>query len=517
MGRKERGNARPMSSAKVDLHTLSRVTNWLIVALTAAFFVAGWKISFWFHFLTVAFLFLTVMNFFYRFVQSRHAVLRNFGVLGQARYVIESVGPELRQYLFSSDTEERPFNRVERSEVYRKAKGIDAAVSFGSSLNYDSTEIKIRHSMFPTPHDQLEPYRLTIGEERGLESRYTLTKVVMASAMSFGSLGAPAVRAIGRGALRAGIPMNTGEGGFPKHHLAEGCDLIFQMGTAKFGVRDESGLLDDGKLADLAARPQVKMVEIKFSQGAKPGKGGLLPKEKITREISDLRGVPMGQDVVSPPYHPECRTNPETVRFIRRVQDVAGVPVGIKFCVGSLEDVRALFDEMARQDVFPDYVSIDGGEGGTGAAPKAYIDSFGMPLLPALCGVQRLLVETGIRDRLKLFAAGKLISASKWVQALSLGADAVYTARGFMLALGCIQAMHCGDNTCPVGITTHDPVLQHGLVVEDKARRVHNYVEGVCRDFEDLLCSVGVKSARDLAPEHLYIPSASVIAGEVFA
>ncbi|GMR23460.1 MAG: FMN-binding glutamate synthase family protein [Acidobacteriota bacterium] len=503
-----------MTGGTIGLHGLSRFTNRMIVVLAAGFLAAGVYVSFWFHFLTVFFILLTVMNFFYRHVQTRHAVLRNFGILGQARYVIESVGPELRQYLFASDTEERPFNRHERSEVYRKAKGIDSAVSFGSQAAYDSLEIKIRHSLYPTDSAELEPFRLVLGEERGIAARYTLTKPVMISAMSFGALGEPAVRALGRGAGLAGIPMNTGEGGYPKHHLAEGCDLIFQMGTAKFGIRDTDGRLDEEQLRALAGQDAVKMVEIKFSQGAKPGKGGLLPKEKITREISELRGVPMGRDVISPPFHDECRDVGSTVRFIRRVQDVTELPVGIKTCVGSFAELRTLFEEMKSRDVYPDYISIDGGEGGTGAAPKAYIDGFGVPLLPALHGVQRLLRELGIRDRMKLFAAGKLISSYKWVVAMSLGADAVYTARGFMLALGCIQTLQCGNNTCPVGITTHDPILQRGLVIEDKAARVANYAQGVVHDFEALLCSVGVRSARELTIDNLYIPPASILARE---
>jgi len=503
-----------MASGTIDLHKLSRFANGSIVALAGVFLAAGVHLSFWFHFLTVFFVLLTILNFFYRHVQTSHTVLRNFGILGQARYVLESIGPELRQYLFSSDTEERPFNRDERSEVYRKAKGIDSTVSFGSQASYDATEIKIRHSLFPTDPSALEPFLLTLGEEREIENRYTIQGPMIISAMSFGALGAPAVRALGRGARMAGIPLNTGEGGHPKYHLMEGCDLIFQMGTAKFGVRGAEGGLDEGKLRALAGEDAVKMIEIKFSQGAKPGKGGLLPKEKITEEISELRGVPMGQDVISPPFHAECRDAGSTVLFIRRIQDISRLPVGIKLSVGSFKELRALFTEMKAQNAYPDYVSIDGGEGGTGAAPKPYVDAFGLPLLPALHGVQQLLTELEIRDRMKLFAAGKLISAAKCVIAMSLGADAVYTARGFMLALGCIQALQCGKNTCPVGITTHDPSLQRGMVIEEKAARVRNYVENVTHDFDELLCSIGVRSARELGLDNLYIPPASILAGK---
>ncbi|MDF1700624.1 MAG: FMN-binding glutamate synthase family protein [Planctomycetota bacterium] len=503
-----------MSTAKVDLHRLSRVANWAIPGLAVASLVAGMTVSFWFHFLTVFFLLLTVMNLFYRFVQTRHTILRNFGAIGQLRYVMESLGPELRQYFFSNDTEERPFSRVERAEVYRKAKGIDAAVAFGSQLEFGPKEIKLRHSMYPTPHDELEPFRLTFGEERGIASAYTIDKPIMISAMSFGALSEPAVRSLSRGAKHAGIAMNTGEGGWPKHHLEEGADLIFQMGTAKFGVRDEGGLLDDAKLRKLAALPQMKMIEIKFSQGAKPGKGGLLPKEKITAEIAELRGVPMGEDVVSPPSHPECYDNASTLEFIQRVQEVSGLPTGIKFCVGSLDQTAEFLREMAHSKIFPDYIAIDGGEGGTGAAPKPYLDSFGMPLMPALRGVHTILTDLEIRDRTKLIAAGKLIGAAKWTMALAMGADAIYSARGFMLALGCIQALHCGDNTCPVGITSHDRTLKHGLVISDKAQRVQQYVHGSVHDFEEILCSTGVKSARELCMDNLYVPPQSILAGE---
>ena len=499
-------------AATIDLHKLAKATNLLLVLLAVVFLAAGIYLSFWFHFVSVPLLLLTVMNFFYRHVQTRHAVLRNFGLMGQVRYALESLGPELRQYLFASDTEERPFNRDERAEVYRKAKGIDAAVSFGSQMDFDAREIKLRQSIYPTPEADLEPFRVTFGEERGLDTAFTITKPPIISAMSYGALGRNAVRSLARGARIAGIPMNTGEGGYPKHHLAEGCDLIFQMGTAKFGVRHEDGRLDPAKLEALAAQEHVRMIEIKLSQGAKPGKGGLLPKEKITDEIAELRNVPRDRDVISPAGHAECTDDASTVRFIRQVQEVSGLPVGMKMCVGRFEEVRSLLEEMKRQDVFPDYISIDGGEGGTGAAPKPYIDGFGLPLLAGLSGVQQLAVELGVRDRFKMMAAGKLINAGKQVIAMSLGADAVYTARGFMLSIGCIQALQCAHNTCPVGITTHDPHLQHGLVVEDKARRVANYVDGLVHDFDQIVRSLGVRSTKALGPGNLYIPAQSILA-----
>jgi len=504
-------------AASIDLHKISRFANLAIPSIAVLFFLGGHYVSFYFHFLTVIFLLLTVVNLFYLFIQKKHTILRNFGILGQARYIIESIGPEMRQYLFASDTEERPFNRIERSEIYRKAKGIDSASSFGSQLNFDNSEIKIRHSMYPVDRVDIKQYSLTFGEERRLENTYTIDKPYLISAMSYGALGENAVRALARGARIAGIGMNTGEGGIPKYHMTEGGDLIFQMGTAKFGVRNEDGSLNDEKLRKLCAEPTIKMVEIKLSQGAKPGKGGLLPKEKITQEISELRGVPMDQDVVSPAHHIECVCKKTTVAFIKHVQDVCMIPVGIKLCVGKTSDFLELVLEMKAQDVFPDFIAVDGAEGGTGASPKAFMDGYGMPLMPALYSVNEILVRERVRDRLKIIASGKLINSSKQFVALALGADAIYSARGFMLSLGCIQAMLCGNNTCPVGITTHDPSLQKGLIVDEKAKRVANYVHGLEHDFYEMLAASGIKDINSINIEQLYIPEDTALAGQIKA
>lgn len=504
----------------VNLHKLARVTNASLIILPPMFFAAGVWLSFYFHFLTVASTFFLIVNFFYRHVQNHHAILRNFGLIGQGRYLIESIGPEMRQYLYASDREERPFNRLERQNIYRKSKNVNSAVSFGTLLDYDSTEIKLRHSMFPTPEAERRSYRLTFGEERNLSEPYTIDKPLIISAMSYGALGSNAVRALARGAAMAGIPMNTGEGGYPKYHLMEKADLIFQMGTAKFGVRTENGDLDEQALVDLATAPQIKMIEIKFSQGAKPGKGGLLPKEKITPEIAELRRVPRDRDVISPPYHRECFDLPSTVAFIRRVQSLVPIPVGIKMCIGSLSEASRFIEEMKRQDVFPDWIAIDGGEGGTGAAPGAFVDWVGMPLWPALYGMACLLDGAGVRGRTKLLAAGKLIDAGRQAIAFALGADAIYTARGFMFALGCIQARECGNNTCPVGITTHDASLQAGLVPKVKSHRVLQYVNNTLHELDELTIAMGKSCPTQLTLDNLYIPTGSnlwrMVANEPF-
>ena len=491
----------------VDLEKVSRTANVAIVVFFAAFGAAGTFLSFYFHFLTVAFFLMILLNLYWRHFQTSHTLLANFGFLAQIRYISESVGPEFRQYLFASDTEERPFSRVERAEVYRKAKGIDSSSAFGSLLTYDRSEMKLRHSLYPVDKAQMEPFDVAVGAARGLATTYRIKRPVMISAMSFGALGSNAVRALARGAAAAGVPMNTGEGGYPKHHLVEGCDLIFQMGTAKFGVRTEGGRLDDGKLAALAALDPIKMIEIKLSQGAKPGKGGLLPKEKITAEIAELRGVPMGRDVISPAHHLECVDASSTVAFIGRVQRVSGLPTGIKFCLGRPDELRELVAEMKRQDIVPDFITVDGGEGGTGAAPKSFMDDMGMPLFAALPETHRILQEAGVRDRLVIFASGKLISAGMQLKALSLGADVTYSARGFLLALGCIQALQCNRNTCPVGITTHHQHLQSGLDVEAKSQRVVNYIEALHHDHVELLAAMGRSSARELTEINVSLPA----------
>lgn len=493
----------------IDLHKVANFTNASLVILNVAFFFAGIYFSFYFHFFTIALLFVNIVNFFYRHIQTEHTLLRNFGILGQARYLIESIGPEIRQYLIASDTEERPFNRDERSEVYRKAKNVDSAASFGSHMNFDSTEIKVRHSMFPSDIEGLAPFRVTFGEARGVAQPYTIEKPLIISAMSYGALGMSAVRALARGASLAGIPMNTGEGGFPKYHLMEEGDLIYQIGTAKFGVRKEDGSLDSDKLVEIASKPQVKMIEIKLSQGAKPGKGGLLPKEKITEEIAELRGIPQDRDAVSPRHHVECTDIDSTLAFISKIQGLVDLPVGIKICLGSAREFEDFVRGMVENETFPDWITVDGAEGGTGAAPQAFMDRVGVPLYPALHTVNTLLKKYGIRDRIRILASGKLITPSKQFTAMALGADAITSARGFILALGCIQALQCGNNTCPIGITTHDPSLQAGLIPEVKAERVKNYVNNTVHDLKELLAASGKKCLSDLSIDQLYIPGDS--------
>ena len=498
------------SNFTVNLEKLAKVLNQALYVFTLGSFLLAYYKSHYFYYLGSFFLFVTLLNIYYRHIQKKHALLSNFGILAQLRYLLESLGPELRQYLFMSDTEEKPFSRLERAEVYRKSKGIELSAAFGSLDNFGPQEIKLRHSMYPMNKQDMSPFSLTFGDLRNCPNPYTIDKPFMISAMSYGSLSQPAVRALSRGAKKSGVVMNTGEGGFPKYHLMEGADLIFQMGTAKFGVRNDDSSLNDEKLKKLANENAIKMIEIKLSQGAKPGKGGILPKEKINKEISELRGVPMGEDVLSPSSHIECKSPEKTVQLIKRVQEVSQKPVGIKLCFGRRDEFQKLVEEMKSQDVFPDYIAIDGSEGGTGAAPKVFLDDVGVPIYKALVEVNNILNELNVRDRTKIIASGKLFNAGKQMIALSLGADAIYVARGFMLSIGCIQSLLCNNNRCPVGITTHDPHLTAGLDIEDKSERAANYVRNLWKDHKEVLAALGKKQHSELNRDNLFIPFDSI-------
>ena len=483
----------------MNLEKLSQFVNFfLLLGFLASLCSLFFYPFFWLYFITGVLFIINAVNFYYRHIQKTHTLLANFGILAQVRYIIESLGPEFRQYLYSSDVEGRPFNRVDRSDIYKKSKNIESSAAFGSLLNFDRSEMKLKHSMFPVLKTEIEKFSLTFGEERNLKQAYTIDNPVMIGAMSYGALGSKAIRALARGAFKAGIPLNTGEGGYPKYHLMEKCDLIFQMGTAKFGVRDSKGALDEEKLKSLSQHPQIKMIEIKFSQGAKPGKGGLLPKEKITKEIAELRGVERGKDVVSPPHHLECTDYKSTCLFIKKVQDVSELPVGVKFCLGQVDELAQWVKTMSEMDIFPDYLSIDGAEGGTGAAPKIFMDHVGWPVFSALPLVHQILEQVDVRKKMKIVASGRLVNSGKQMMALAQGADAIYTARGFMLALGCIQALRCNNNSCPVGITTHSKALMRGLDIEDKSERIKHYVHNLNHDYYEMLSSLGQKSFDSL-------------------
>ncbi len=490
----------------INLEKTARLLNGFLLGLLIFSIVAGffWNTSWYW---LAGFLFpINLLNGYYLYVQTNHALLANFGILALFRYLVESIGPEFRQYLYSSDTEEKPFNRTERADVYKQAKNQEKSSAFGSLLNFDNKALKLKHSFYPLDKKKLQPFRMCFGEERGLKKSYTINKALMIGGMSYGALGKKAIHALSLGAKKAGIPLNTGEGGYPKYHLMGGADLIFQMGTAKFGVRNKDGSFNPDLLEKISKLDPVKMIEIKFSQGAKPGKGGFLPKEKITEEIAELRGISKEKDAISPAGHTECFSAESTVQFIKKIQEISLLPVGIKFCLGSTREMETMFQEMKKQNSYPDYIAIDGSEGGTGAAPKTFMDDLGYPVFPALEKITSLMKDLKIRDKFKIVTAGKLISAGKQMMALCMGANAIYTARGFMLALGCIQALRCNNNTCPVGITTHSEKLQHGLNIEEKSERVKNYVSNLDHHHYEMLSAMGEIKFSNLTRDNLIFP-----------
>ncbi|MEO1078782.1 MAG: FMN-binding glutamate synthase family protein [Pseudomonadota bacterium] len=444
--------------------------------------------------------------------QTKQTIRRNYPVVGRFRYFFEHLGEFFRQYFFALDREELPFNRAERSWVYRAAKETDSTIAFGSTrpLNQEG-DIIFLSSAFPTlEEDAVEPRPVTIGAESCTQP-YTTSSILNISAMSYGAISRPAVEALSKGAAEAGIWYNTGEGGLSPFHLEGGCDIVFQIGTAKYGVRDVEGKLDDHKLRDIAAHEQVRMFEIKMSQGAKPGKGGILPGAKVTAEIARIRGIPEHSDSISPNGHPDVRSVDDLLDMVDHVRRVTNKPVGFKTVVGQTEFFRDLFELVHQRGIAsaPDFITIDSADGGTGAAPQPLIDYVGMPLSESLPMVVDMLHEYGLRERVKVIASGKLINPAKVAWALASGADFCASARGFMFALGCIQALQCNKNTCPTGITTHDRELQRGLVPEEKRKRVAAYARAVAHDVGIIAHSCGVPEPRLLERRHVRIIEAA--------
>jgi glutamate synthase domain-containing protein 2 len=439
--------------------------------------------------------------------QTKHAVRRNFPVVGRMRYVLEDMGEFLRQYLFSQDREEMPFNRAERSYVYRAAKNVDTTVAFGSTRRLNSTGTVIfANCAFP----MLDNETRSAGEvEIGPYARtpYCTCSIFNVSGMSFGAISRPAVLALSRGAKAAGVWMNTGEGGLSPFHLEGGADIVFQIGTAKYGVQDGQGNLSDEKLRQVAAHEQVRMIEIKLSQGAKPGKGGILPGAKVTAEIANIRGIPMGEDSISPNRHPEVENAGDLLDMIAHIREVTGKPVGFKAVIGAYGWLEDLFEEINTRGIesAPDFITIDSADGGTGAAPPSLIDYVGLPIHESLPLVVDMLAAHGLRERIKVATSGKLITPAEVAWALCVGADFVNSARGFMFSLGCIQALQCNKNTCPTGITTHDARLQKGLDPTNKSRRVQSYAEHMHHEIDIIAHSCGVAEPRELGRVHCRI------------
>jgi len=449
--------------------------------------------------------FITLVVFYITDVtQTRHAIRRNYPVVGRFRYFFEHLGEFFRQYFFSMDREELPFNRAERSWVYRAAKHIDTTVAFGSTrdLKPAGTTIFV-NCAFPTlGADAVPPGEVMIGPYA--KRPYLTRSLYNISGMSYGALSAPAITALANGAKKTGCWMNTGEGGTSPYHLEPGCDLVVQIGTAKYGVRDLAGNLSDEKLAELANHEQVRMFEIKLSQGAKPGKGGILPGAKVSPQIAEIRGIPVGEDSISPNRHPDINSVDELLDMMNHIRELTGRPVGFKTVVGASGWLDELFDEVKKRGIetAPDFITVDGAEGGTGAAPMPLIDEVGLPLREGLPLVVDKLNLHGMRDRVKVIASGKLVHPAKVAWALCMGADFCTSARGFMFALGCIQALQCNKNTCPTGITTHDVKLQRGLDPLDKAQRVASFQDQIEHEVGIIAHSCGVMEPRQLRRFH---------------
>lgn len=437
--------------------------------------------------------------------QTKHSVRRNFPVLGRLRYFLENLGVYLRQYFFANDREELPFNRATRTWVYETAKGLSSIVGFGSTndMRQAGTRIFV-NSPYPALDEECEPApALVIGP--ACDKPFEAKRIVNISGMSYGALSSVAVQALSRGAAAAGIWMNTGEGGLSPHHLVADCDRIFQIGTAKYGVRDLDGNLSDNRLREVSEH--VNAFEIKLAQGAKPGKGGILPAVKVSHEIALVRGIPPGQASRSPSRHLDIKSADDLLDMVARIRDVTGRPVGFKTVISDLGYPEQLCEAILKRGTehAPDFVTVDGGDGGSGAAPRILADHVGLPLNEALPMAVDTLIRAGLRDRIKVMASGKLVTSSSAAWALCAGADFVLTARGFMFALGCIQSLQCHKNTCPTGITTHNRRLQKGLVVPDKSRRVATYAMGFNNELDLLAHSCGLTNARQFRREHVRI------------
>jgi glutamate synthase domain-containing protein 2 len=439
--------------------------------------------------------------------QTSHTIRRNFPVVGRFRYTFEHLGEFFRQYFFALDREEMPFNRAQRSWTYRAAKGEDSTVAFGSTLDLNPAGTRIFvNCPYPTlERDAVPTAPMVIGPYA--EKPYDAKSIFNVSAMSYGAISKPAVLALSNGSRMAGNWLNTGEGGVSPWHLEGGADIVFQIGTAKYGVRDENGNIDDDKLREIASHDQIKMIELKLSQGAKPGKGGILPGAKVTEEIASIRHIPAGEDSISPNRHPEINSAADLLDMINHIRDVSGRPVGFKAVIGAYGWLDELFDLIRERGIecAPDFITVDSGDGGTGAAPMSLIDNVGLPIKESLPLVVDKLNRFGLRERVKVIASGKLINPAGAAWALCVGADFVNSARGFMFALGCIQALQCNKNTCPTGITTHDKKLQRGLVPEDKAERVRRYSETMRKEIGIIAHSCGVPEPRGLRRFHCRI------------
>ncbi len=476
----------------------------LAVAATLLFGVAMVLLPRWFNFLWEPFLIAAALSVWgiHDLIQTRHAILRNYPILGHIRFMLEKVRPEIRQYFFEADTDGRPFPRERRAIVYQRAKRQLDKKPFGTQGDvYTEGHEWMLHSMSPVDVPN-ELFRTTIGGP-ACKQPYSAS-VFNISAMSYGALSANAIRSLNRGAKLGNFAHDTGEGSVSPYHKEGGGDLIWEIGSGYFGCRNLDGTFSDEKFVGSASDPQVKMIEVKLSQGAKPGHGGVLPAAKVTEEISKIRGVEMGKECISPARHSAFSSPLEMMQFIGKLQKLSGgKPVGFKLCIGHRSEFLGTVKAMLETGITPDFIVVDGKEGGTGAAPAEFIDNLGMPLRDGLSFVHASLVGTGLRDKIKLGCAGKIITGFDMARAHALGADWCNAARGFMFAVGCIQAQTCHTGKCPTGVTTQDPFRQRAIVVTDKAERVANFHRETVKSLAEMLAAAGMTSPYHLKPQHI--------------
>ncbi len=466
-----------------------------ILVIIISFF---WKAILWSFLVLMPLILLGISDM----IQRKKTLLRLYPVLGHFRYMLEYVRPEIQQYFIENDTNGKPISREFRSLVYQRAKGVRDTRPFGTVFDvYRIGAEWLNHSLTPAKIHDKDP-RIMFGEETCAKP-YAASPLNI-SAMSYGALSRTAIMALNKGAKINGFAHNTGEGGISPYHLKYGGDLIWQIGTGYFGCRAPDGGFSEEQYIKNSTREEVKMIEIKISQGAKPGHGGILPGAKVSQEISEIRGVEIGKDVISPPAHTAFDTPKELLTFINQLRDLSGgKPVGFKLCIGYKAEFLGICKAMVETGDVPDFIAIDGSEGGTGAAPIELTNSVGMPLWDAIHFVNNALIGIGLRDKIRIVAAGKIISAFHMTRVIALGADTINSARGMMFALGCIQSRHCNTDKCPTGIATQNPARYEALDVEDKGQRVANYHRSMIKHLVDLLEVSGLNSTEEIKPQHV--------------
>ncbi len=477
------------------------VAFWAVLLATAALVVLGVKLSTAFLWPLIVLAPLSLLGI-WDVVQTKHSLLRNYPLLAHFRWMFEDIRPEIQQYFVESDIDGRPFDRDTRTQVYERAKDVNQESAFGTELNvYEAGYEWFTQSIAPRP-TSTEPIRQRIGGP-ACKQPYDMA-LLNVSAMSFGALSSNAILALNKGAKMGGFAHDTGEGGMSEYHLRHGGDLVWEIGSGYFGTRTKDGRFGPDKFAEQSQRDEVKCVSIKLSQGAKPGLGGVMPGRKVTPEIAGIRGVPVGETCISPPYHSAFATPRELVLFVQRLRELCGdKPVGFKLCIGQRPEFLGICKAMLELELYPDFIIVDGGEGGTGAAPLEYEDHVGAPLTEGLVFVHDALVGSGVRDYIKIGCSAKITSAFDMARRITQGADYCNAARAMMFALGCIQSQRCHTNTCPVGVATQDPKRTRALVIEDKATRVYNYQRNTAAEFNQLLASLGLEHPDQLTPSLL--------------